>query len=83
MSYAETRALPLKVFWFLSGQIDRIQADETLAVLPAHSIAMGGEHVPKVVEKLRSTIGETIVTEYVGGMTEKAKSTLKRLFGRN
>lgn len=53
MAYAEVMALPLKTFWLLSGNIDRIQARDDLRAV---SIALAGQSTPEAVTEYRQRL---------------------------
>jgi hypothetical protein len=80
LDFEAMRRLPIRVFWVMSKQIERIRADEILAWMPAHSIAMGGDHVSKVYEQYKQVLGQPMVTEQYE-MTTDDRRKLKKLFG--
>lgn len=80
MSYDDVMAMPIRAFWFMSGQIDRIRAEETLDNMIGYSVIMGGKHVPKIVSGLRERVGRPIVVEQMT-IGNKDIEALKALFG--
>lgn len=60
--------------------IERVRADETLAVIPALTVAMGGEHVEGIVADYQSRVGTPTVVEQLT-MGNQDRNTLQRLFG--
>lgn len=80
MSYQQVRDLPVRTFWHLSKEIDRIRADEIVEWLPAHASAMGGEGIQKLFDRLRERIGSPAVVEQKG-IEERDLRRLGELFG--
>lgn len=80
MSHDEVMELPLKTFWFLSHQVDRIRAEDMLDWMSPMSIGMGGEHVPRVAKKLKERVGNPMIMEATK-LTRSAKEKLRAFFG--
>ena len=72
--------MPVRMFWHLNQQIDRVRADEALSDFPLYTVGMGGEHVPKIMERLQATLGKPVVADQVE-RTEADVSKLKKHFG--
>ena len=80
--YREVLELPLRTFWCLNDQIDRLQCDEHLALMPALGAVMGGDGVKKVVEDMKRRVGNPAVVEQTQ-MSMEDKDKAKRFFGKN
>lgn len=80
LGFVELHAMPIRAFWLLNGMIDRIRAEETLEILPAHTVAMGGNHVGAIVEALHGRIGRPQVVETVRS-SDHDIAAARRLFG--
>ncbi|MGY0777502.1 hypothetical protein ACW7BC_06405 [Azospirillum argentinense] len=80
MSFAAVRQMPIRAFWLLNDMIDRVRAEEVLEILPAHSVAMGGEHVKRIVKGLHSRLGRPQIVEKVT-MSDEDIRKARRLFG--
>jgi hypothetical protein len=81
MGFREVLAIPIRTFWAFNAYIDRVRAEEILAVIPAHSVAMGGDHVQGIIDGLQRSIGQPVVTEQYG-IDERDKEKLKQRFGK-
>ena len=81
LGYQEILDLPVVSFWFFHAEIDRLRAEEILDWLPAHGAAMGGEHVGRFADNLRSRVGQPIIFEQME-MAEEDKKKARRLFGQ-
>ena len=76
--------MPVRRFWFMQGQIDRICAIESLDKIPLMQSSMGGEGVKDYVADLKERAGlivdsrpaENIKTE------ESEKAKLRALSGK-
>ncbi|MDX5368159.1 MAG: hypothetical protein LPL29_02180 [Alphaproteobacteria bacterium] len=80
LGFNEIHDMPIRAFWAMNAQIDRIRADEIASWLPAFTIGMGGEHVPKVFEAIQERIGKPAIVEQKR-RSEVDVAKLKRHFG--
>lgn len=83
MGHDEVMALPHKLFFFLSAQIDRIRSEEILDLMPALGCVMGGDHVSGVFESLKSRVGTPLIAEQIVASKEdirRAKAKLGMTF---
>jgi hypothetical protein len=78
LSYEAVMLLPIRVFWMLNSMVDRIRADEALAIMPVHAATMGGEHVEGIVESYKRALGEPLVAQQKT-ITKEGKDKLKAL----
>lgn len=62
-SYTETLALPLRVFWMLNRNLDRLRAEEDLRALPIIMAQHGGEAVKELQERLVEQLGTPVLVE--------------------
>lgn len=74
--------MPIEAFWDLNEQINRVRAEEILDWMPAFSIGMGGEHVPRIVSDFQNRVGRPTIVEAVV-ISDKDKAKLRNLFGAN
>lgn len=58
MEYPAVLRLPLKTFWSLNRQVDRLRAEEQQRLLRLHSAA--GSEDPKAVKQLAETLSNEI-----------------------
>lgn len=65
LSYREVMDTPIRVFWIMSRNVSRIQAEEELRMLPLHTAVASSD--PKAVKNLRdmltAEIGTVVVRE--------------------
>lgn len=61
MSYLELRKLPIKTFWFLNRQIDRLQAEDDLRTLHLHASVGSKEGVETIHAQLQETYGQIFI----------------------
>jgi hypothetical protein len=61
LSYEEMLALPIKMFWFMNAQIDRINAQHDMRALEVTMCSQSGEMAVGHHEKLVLEVG-TVVT---------------------
>lgn len=79
MNYQEVLDLPVRTFWFLNAQIDRLSAEETLRGI---DLALAGQMDGKGIKHLQERLTQKI------GLIVKADEKpdfegLQRLKGRN
>lgn len=55
--------MPMRRFWFLNRQIDRIQAEQDLRHVQAVSASVSQDGYKKVFDTLQKTLGEIVVFE--------------------
>lgn len=65
MTYAELRKTPIRVFWTLNEQIERIRAEEDLRHFQVVNRANAGEDAKEYVDRLRSNLSNVFVVEDV------------------
>lgn len=61
MSLDDILNLPLKRFWFLANQVDRIRAEEDMRQLQLLACAQSSEGFESAVESLRTQMGQIYV----------------------
>lgn len=61
MSFQDVIAMPLKSFWALYKQIDRLQAAEDLHTLSVPSFGASKEQVDKFVSNAQKAFGHPVV----------------------
>lgn len=81
MRYRDVLELPIRLFWFLSSQVDRIRAEEILDFMPALSTAMGGDHVKDVFEGFKQRVGQALVTETLKPVRSEIEAAKRKLAG--
>ena len=80
LGFEAVHRMPIRAFWLLNAMIDRVRAEETLEIMPAHWVARGGEHVPGIIADLRARLGRPMIFEQLTmGAEDIAKA--QRLFG--
>ena len=79
LSYEAVMLLPIRVFWMLNSMVDRIRADEALAIMPVHAATMGGEHVEGIVENYKQALGTPLIAEQKK-ISKQGRDKLKALF---
>ena len=72
--------MPIRLFWVMSGNIDRIRSENSLHDAPLLSTVMGGEHVSEVIGEYRKRAGNPLVVEQVR-MTKRDEEKLRKHFG--
>lgn len=63
MSYAEAMNLPIRSFWFMSDQIERVQSGEDQRKFRISANAYGGEGVKDYLEELSKSVGQVYVLD--------------------
>jgi hypothetical protein len=63
MSYRETLKLPIKTFWSLNRQVDRLRAEEDQRQLRLANAAQSAEGAKSLTEELSREIGTPVVME--------------------
>lgn len=63
LNYDEVMALPIHVFWMLSGNVNRIRAEEDLRALRIGNMAQGQGGASELAEKLVKEMGEVCKTD--------------------
>lgn len=61
MSISDILTLPLRRFWFLANQVDRIRAEEDLRLLQVLASSQSAEGYEKAVDSLREQMGQVYV----------------------
>jgi Na+/phosphate symporter len=79
MGYQEVLKLPLKTFWALNRQLDRLRAEEEQRLLRVLSSAQSAESATQLQQELRQQIGEPVEHEKVFDATrfEELKQRFK------
>lgn len=83
LGYQETLNLPLRAFWVMSSNINRISAENDIRNLSVVAGGQGGDGFKEVNRGLQREMGQPIVT--TGGVDEEAAqgiSKLKALAGK-
>lgn len=80
MGYEALMQLPLRAFWFLSGSIDRLAAEEDLRALTIASSVQSGEAYKRTHQDLLNRVG-TVAKYKDDGVVDHREGikTLKRL----
>lgn len=72
--------MPVRMFWKLFEEIDRLRAEELAEWMPVHMAAMGGG-AKQLYARLQGRIGTPLVFEVTGGLTNEARERLRKHFG--
>ncbi len=82
-------ALPVRMFWTLFNEIDRLRAEEMADWLPVHLTA-AGVGARELYDRLRQRVGTPLIfadrpddgrADGEPGLTEKARTRLRARFG--
>lgn len=79
MGYVETMQLPLRAFWLMSGNVDRIQAQKDVRSLTVAACAQGGEAATTCRTQLIVEVGTIVKVGMDVRRDADAISTLKEL----
>lgn len=63
IGYTDLLALPIRVFWFMNSQIDRIAAQKDMRSLNVAVCSMGGEAATNHRERLILEIGSIVTAK--------------------
>lgn len=63
LSVVETRKLPLKTFWMLSKNVDRIWAEQDLRLATLMGSVQSKEYAEKLIKDLRRQLGTIVEFE--------------------
>jgi len=76
--YQETLDLPLRTFWMMSGNVNRLGAEEDIRSLSVHAAAGSDKGFKETLERLQREMGEILIQRQ-SAVARKGLSKLKEI----
>ncbi len=78
MGYRELREMPVRIFWVLNSEIERVRSEEDLRSYQVANRASAGEGAKEYVDALRGNLKNVFVVEDEG-MDERDEAGIQEL----